>query len=240
MISLWAWVEPSDVAEYAASLVLPAYMSHLGLAPFTFASQLPHRDGREPLVLTYVGDGRLEELRLEPKEHALGLIRLVAPGIVVSRVQLPQDDASWFWNAAEGSGGRMRVYFAPTAAALGLRSAEAPADRAYVSVSRGHVFLGRGAIEEYLRAWLGHLGLNADGLQVELGTPSGAVDLSAGPIGGQMLLDDVTIEDLLRFARLDTILAQLGEFVALSAAPDADHSAAVVPEGIRIPLRDIA
>jgi len=240
MISLWAWVEPSDVAEYAASLVLPVYMSHLGLAPFTFASQAPHRDGREPLVLTYVGEGRLEEFRLDPKEHALGLIRLVAPQIVVARVQLPQDDASWFWNAPEGSGARMRVYFAPTAAALGLRSSKAPADRAYVSVSRGHVFLGRGVIEEYLRAWLGHLGLSADGFQVELVTPSGAVELSAGPIGGQMLLDDVTIEDLLRFACLDTVLAQLGEFVALSAEPDTARRAAITPEGISIPLTDIA
>lgn len=94
MISLWAWVGPSDVEAYAASLLLPAYMSHLGLAPFTFASQAPPRDGREPLVLTYVGDGRLEELPLEPKEHALGLIRLVAPGVDVARVQLPRDDAS--------------------------------------------------------------------------------------------------------------------------------------------------
>jgi len=130
----------------------------------------------------------------------------------------------------------MRVYFAPTTAALGLRSADAPAERAYVSVSRGHVFLGRSVIEDYLRAWLGRLGLNGDALQVELGTASGAVEVSAGPIGGQMLLDDVTIEDLLRFARLDAILAQLGEFVALSADPHAGHGAAIVPEGIRVPL----
>jgi hypothetical protein len=86
MISLWAWVEPSDVAAYAASLLLPAYVSHLRLAPLTFASQAPNRDGREPLVLTYVGEGRLEEYRLDPKEHALGLIRLVAPGVVDARV----------------------------------------------------------------------------------------------------------------------------------------------------------
>lgn len=236
MISLWAWVGPSDVAAYAASLLLPAYMSHLGLAPFTFASQAPPRDGREPLVLTYVGDGRLEDLPLEPKEHALGLIRRVAPGVDIARVQLPQDDASWFWSAAEGDGGRMRVYFAPTAAALGLRSADPPAERAYVSVSRGHVFLGRTVIEEHVRAWLAHLGLDADGFQLELGASSGATEWSAGPIAGQMLLDDVTIEDLLRFAGLDKILAEVRGFAALSADPNAASGASLDPQGIRISL----
>jgi len=161
---------------------------------------------------------------------------LVAPGGDVARLQLPRDDASWFWSAAEGSGGRMRVYFAPTAAALGLRSAESPGDRACVSVSRGHVFLGRTVIEEYVRAWMAHLGLDADGFQLELGASSGATEWSAGPIAGQMLLDDVTIEDLLRFVGLDKILAEVRDFAALSADPNAAGGVSLDPEGIRISL----
>jgi hypothetical protein len=235
MISLWAWVEPSDVEAYAASLLLPDYMSHLHLAPVAFASQAPHRDGREPLVLTYVGEGRLEEFRLEPEEHALGLLRPPAPGVIDSRVQLPRDDASWSWSGSEGCGEKMRVCFAPTTAALGVRSRKAPSDQAYLSVSRGHVFVGRALVEDYLRAWLEHLGLRADAVEVALVTPSGAVELSAGAIGGQMLLDDVTIRDLLGFARLDAVLSQLGEFAVL-ASPDASIAAATSPEGVYISL----
>ncbi len=36
MIAFWAWLEPSDVEAYAASLLLPPCLAHLKLAPFTF------------------------------------------------------------------------------------------------------------------------------------------------------------------------------------------------------------
>jgi hypothetical protein len=236
MIAFWAWIEPSDVEAYAASLLLPPHLGHLQLAPFTFSSQAPNRDGREPLVLTYVAEGRLEEYSLDPRAHALPMIQLVAPAIVASRVQLPRDDASWFWSDAADNGGTMRIYFAPTAAALGIPSQRIEVGESYVSVSRGHIRIGRVAAEHYLRARLRHLGLDDGSLQVEMGAPCDGVEFRAGAIGGQMLLDEVAIQDLLCFTRLEKILAALGEYAVSGIDSVPSDSGGVAPNGITIPL----
>lgn len=110
MICLWVVARVSDVVAYAAMLLLPAYLAHLELAPFEILRQSPVRDGREPLVLAYLGEGRLEQFALDPHDHALGLIQFLAPGIDTSRVQLPQDDAAWLWPAPD-DGRSLRVHF---------------------------------------------------------------------------------------------------------------------------------
>ncbi len=61
MLSLWAMLSERDVEAYAAGLVLPAYLAHLSLSPVRFAAQARNSDGREPLVLVYVGEGRVED-----------------------------------------------------------------------------------------------------------------------------------------------------------------------------------
>ena len=81
MISVWAFVGQPDVEAYAGTLILPPYLSHLHLGAFEFSGQAENRDGREPLRLTYLGDGRLEEYPLFPEDHALAMICLVCPGI---------------------------------------------------------------------------------------------------------------------------------------------------------------
>ena len=111
MISLWVVVRESDVEAYAATLLLPSYLAHLQLAPLRLAEQAPVRDGREPLVLTYLGDGRLEHYPLDPRQHALGLIRFLARAST-PRIQLPQDDAAWLWPDPTHRLA-MRVYFWP-------------------------------------------------------------------------------------------------------------------------------
>jgi len=216
MISLWALVSERDVEAFADSLVLPVYLAHLRLAPFRFAEQAKNVEGREPLVLCYVGDGRLEEFQLPPEEHALAMIRSVCPGIVASRLQLPRDDARWHW---DDSGGPMRIYFAPTATALGHSGPRPPDQAAYVSVSRQRVFVGRPLVEDYLRAWLRRLGIDDAQARFQFATPFGGVELCAGPIAGQMLLDDVAMaEDLVRFAGLEQPLAEVRDFVRLDLA----------------------
>jgi len=67
MISMWALVSAGDVEAYAGTLVLPRYLAHLRLAALCFAAQAANCDGREPLVLTYVGEGRREEFSLAPE-----------------------------------------------------------------------------------------------------------------------------------------------------------------------------
>jgi hypothetical protein len=236
MLSLWALIDAGAAEGYAATLVLPPYLAHLELKPFSFASQAGNSDGQEPLVLTYTGEGRLEEYRLYPKDHALAMIRFVCPGVVASRVQLPQDDASWHWEPAE-PGAAMRVYFAPTSQALNERIAQAPAEDAYVSVSRRHAFVGRAVAEAYLRAWLLRLGLDDRDVRLDFTAPSAAIEFTAGAVGGQMLLDDETsTRDLLQAAGLDAALAQLGEYVQLQFDAFPHEGFGVLADGIYIQL----
>jgi len=232
MLSLWAIVSERDVEAYAAALVLPSYLAHLSLSPVRFAAQARNSDGREPLVLLYVGEGRVEEYRLHPEDHALAMIRFVCPGIIPTRVQLPRDDASWHW----GEGGerpQMRVYFAPTSQALGAVLGRPIGQEGYVSVSRRQVFLGRPLVEAYVKRWLERLGIEHGEARFDFGTPSSGIEFVAGPVGGQMFVDDsVTTEDLLRFAGLDKIMGPLGELVRLDLDSPAEEGCGVFDDGV--------
>jgi len=236
MIALWVVARDVDVEAYAATLLLPGYLAHLELAPLDISRQSPVRDGREPLMLTYVGEGRLEQFALEPREHALGLIQFLCPGVDTSRTQLPQDDAAWLW-PAPGDGHALRVYFSATAQVL-HRSLDTPVgQQAFVSVSRLTVFVGRGIVESYLRAWLAHLNIAQEGLVASLGRPSGEVEFQAGAVAGQLLVDDpVSAADLLYFAGLDRRLAELAELVELDFSRPAAESCGVREDGVYLRL----
>ena len=217
MISLWALVAESDVEAYCSTLVLPGYLSHLRLEPFRFADQPANCDGREPLTVVYAADGRLEEYRLYPEQHLLPLIRFVCPSIDPARLQLPKDDSSWHWTRSDGSGESMRVFFEPTTRVLGNDETGPPAKASYVSVSRGHVFIDRATVESYIKACLLRLGIESEEAGFDFDTPSGAIDFTAGPIAGQMLLDgDVVAGDLIRFAGLTPAMAHVSNLTQLA------------------------
>ncbi len=238
MLSLWAIVQPNDVARYAATLVLPSYLSHLCLEPVSFADQSSSCDGHESLQLTYRGQGRLEHYRLSPEEHALGLLCQVCPGVDVARVHLPRDDAHWHWSAASDAPASMRIYFAPTAQTLPDKLNGRPAENAYVSVTRGYAFVGRSVVESYLADWLARLGIEAGPIRCDFQPPGGGVEFSGQGIGGQLLLDDETsATDLLRFAGLETALGDVGDFAVL----DLEAGGGCLPgdneEGVYLGLR---
>ncbi len=236
MIFLWANLTEADVAAYAASLVLPAYLSHLQLAPVRFDRQAKSSDGREPLVLTYVGQGRLEEYALLPRDHALPMIGLVCPGIALSQIRVPEDDAHWVWNA-DCDGSPMRIYFAPARPLSGPAASPAEDQQAYVSVSRGHVFVARPLVEAYLQAWLQQLGIRETVARFDFPTPSGEVEFLAGKVGGQLTLDGLEqAQDLARFAGLGPALGEIREF----AEPDLDAGdqtrCGIFEDGVYFPL----
>jgi hypothetical protein len=237
MLFLWANLTEADVEAYAASLVLPGYLSHLQLAPVDFHRQPKNSDGREPLVLTYVGQGRLEDYPLFPCDHALPMILSACAGIVASRIRVPEDDAHWVWNA-NCDGSPMRIYFAPARPLLGPAVAPASDPRAYVSVSRGHVFIARPAVEAYVQAWLQRLGIRETATRFDFPTPSGEVEFLAGSVGGQLTLDGLEqAQDLAQFAGLGPALGEIREF----AKPDLDASdqarCGIFEDGVYFPLR---
>jgi hypothetical protein len=244
MISLWAFVREADVEAYAATLLLPSYLSHLCFGPFKFSAQGENCDGQEPLRITLLGEGRLEEFALQRTEHALAMIRFVCPGIDASRIQLPRDDASWHWTTAADSPGSgppaesMRIYFAPTTRTLRGVDPLPPCADAYVSVSRGHVFIGRAVVESYIQAWLKSLGIQEQVTQVDFATPSAGIEFLAGAIGGQLFLSDQVIaEDLMHFARLDKALARLGHSAQLDLETASEDHSGVFADGVYIGLR---
>lgn len=238
MISMWAMVTEQDLEAYAGTLILPPYLSHLRLGPFRFSDQAANADGREPLRITYLGEGRLEEFTLGLREHALAMIRFVCPGIDASRIQLPQDDAGWTWTTAGDAPHPMRIYFAPTAQALNAAAGRpAREEAAYVSVSRGHVFIAPSVVESYLRAWLDRLRIGHEIASLDFGTPSGGIEFVAGAVGGEMLLDDDTAaRDLVRFAGLDAALAEVSNFVELDLDSAAAGHCGVLEDGVYLLL----
>ncbi len=241
MISLWALLGEADVEAYAATLVLPRYLSHLCLRPFSFKEQSENSDGQEPLRLTYCGDGRLEEFLLRPRDHVLETIRFACPRIETSRIRLPQDDAKWFWNRAADPPEPMRVYFEPTTRSLHASAPSPPSSEAYVSVSRRHVFVGRPVVESYLAAWLESLGIDDAEVRFEFETPSGGVELSTGAVGGQMFLsDDVVAEELIRFAGLNRALTHVSDWVRLDLDSDRQDKCGIYEDGVYIRLSERA
>ncbi len=169
------------------------------------------------------------------------MIQFVCPGVVTSRIRLPQDDASWHWAPGGELGRTMRVYFETAARTLRERLGHPVGQDAYVSVSRHHAFLGRPVVEAYLRAWLRRLGLDDSGATFDFGGPSAAIELSAGPVAGQLLLDDEAgTDDLLQFAGLDGVLAELGHFVRLDPEEPPQDGSGVFADGVYIQLACLA
>lgn len=237
MISLWACLNETDIADYASSLVLPDYLAHLQLAPFDFGQQQPCLDGQEPLRLTYRGDGRLEEYVLCPKDHALGMVSAVCPHIESSKIRLPQDDARWHWDSAETASPRLRVYFEPATRRLYPASAPGAFQDSYVSVTREQAFVGRSAVEAYLNAWLERLGLADSPAEFTFDTATGGIQFVAGAAAGQMYLADQTVaEELIRFAGIEPALAEVGRWVKLDLDRAVQESPVVRDDGICIQL----
>ncbi len=239
MLSLWAALDERDVEAYVGTLILPSYLAHLRLEPFSWPAQPSSRDGREALKLTYSGQGRLEELALEPGDHVLAMIRSVCPGVETSRLHLPRDDAAWHWPAAGAATGqcRLRVYFAPAAQALGQSGPAPPPESAYVSVTRQHVFIGRALIERYVEAWLRWLGIAESPTDFDLATPDGGVGFHGQHVGGCLLLDDdAMVEDLVRFAGLQPALAELRHEVRVAGQPQRQRPDHLGPDGVHFHL----
>lgn len=174
MIDFWARLDESDVEKYAKTLILPEYMSHLNLRPFSLSEQRESASGREPLTLLYVGDGRLEELELRPERDALPLIASLDLGVDVAKIRLPNSGACWTWSdygpshpffaepfesetndvsatSDKASPRCLRVYFEPRKTNFS-QTLTFDAQDAYVSVSRREIFFSWRVLEAYLEA----------------------------------------------------------------------------------------
>ncbi len=177
MLSFWANIDESDIEAFAGTLLLPPYMSHLSLAPFQFVNQPPNFDGRQPLVLTYIAEGRVEELPISPKKHALALLHYSLPSLAADSVKLPGREAIWNWASPPPPGNfsshtlnvpparkppgdfKCRIFFEPVRKSLNPdRTAPVFSPfQTYVSVSRRELFIGMQVFSAYFQAWIAQL-----------------------------------------------------------------------------------
>lgn len=224
MLSFWATVTEKEVENYARTLLLPDYMSHLVMDSFHFADQPFNQGGQEPLVITYSGDGRLEEIHLRPGEHAIRILANLKPPLLPGRIELPRD-AVWSWSR-ENSGVEcptgssipvMRVYFSPHPACLEEESAcPFPARDAYVSVSRGEIFLSKKVLVAYLGRQCDRVSTTEEEELPHLIPIAGGYRFQQGVIGGELLVaPDRVLDDLLFFARLKRSLGYLADSVSI-------------------------
>ncbi|MGL6227470.1 MAG: hypothetical protein ACRC10_12695 [Thermoguttaceae bacterium] len=263
MLSFWAYIDESDIEAFAGTLLLPRYMSHLSLAPFHFGNQYPNSDGRVPLILTYIGEGRVEEMSLEPEQHALDLLHYAIPALKRGMVQLPGQEAVWNWTLNGSKNQRhldshagLHVYFEPivkTLPSLSPESSTFSPFQTYVSVSRKELFLGSQVFSAYFQAWINlltnHLMLEntaseniplsfiqSESLTLDC-TPNGFT-FSTSKMGGELLLENDTVfVDLLRFAGLKEPLNAIADFVV----PDLDSPETQIGEvGVLMKLAEKA
>ncbi len=243
MLTFWGDIEETDISAYAATLILPAYMSHLQLSPFRFTDQTRGSTGEQPLTLTYTGPGRLEQYELSARDHALDLLCRTCPGLSREGIELPQQGAIWSWppisgkkasqdtpvvitrddhtaDAQEEAAVTMRLFFRPVVATLGVISPGGfPPENAYLSVSRKEIFMHINVITEYFLAWLDRLGTpeESENLRCRATACGFCVTTPYLTIEATIAPNEV-FQDMLRFAGLSRWFDELGDTIA----PDLD------------------
>ncbi len=240
MLSFWANIEESEIEAFAGTLILPTYMSHLSLAPFQLANQPHNADGKQPFILTYVGDGRVEQLAVDPHKHALDLLRFVFPTLDREALRIPVGHPIWIWSNSATSGENLRLFFEPIRQTL-----DAAPDphrfspfQTYVSVSRKELFIGMQIITEYFQAWIRSLTNDPeDGTNLTLERTATGIGFSTSKLGGELLVEnDAVFQDILRFSGLKTPLAE----IAPLALPDLDSPETQIGEaGILFRLKPV-
>lgn len=265
MLTFWGNIEEIDISAYAATLILPSYMSHLQLSPFRFAAQRSANTGEQPLTLTYTGPGRIEQFDLSPLEHAMDLLCHTCPGLHRDRVQLPKQGAIWSWppasekktsnnlpvvitpgdDASAESNANMRLFFRPVVDTLAesiigddaeIKTQSFPPEKAYLSVSRSEIFLHIDVVTAYFRTWLAYLGVPDDTNAMSCrATVCGFLAESPYLTIEATITPNQLFQDLLRFAGLSRWFDELGNDIA----PDLDADDTTMTDcGLRVPLKN--
>ncbi len=228
MLTFWALLEESDVEAFVGTLFLPSYMSYLRRAPLRFSEQPPNIDGRQPLTITYLGEGRIEEFAVYPEKHAFELLRSVCPRLDLNSVRISSQESIWNWSVENRLEIKptsaelpqpflMRLYFEPNNDSLAVDFPPRFDPRScHISVSRRELLIGRSVLQAYCAAWIERLEGTECRTLPKLQTLSGGVVFQGERIGGEFLLeDDGPFRDLLRFTGLERALKDVAELVSL-------------------------
>ncbi|MGL4594589.1 MAG: hypothetical protein ACRCUY_07670 [Thermoguttaceae bacterium] len=263
MLTFWGTLSELDIDKYASILILPSYMSHLRRVPFQFDLSQANQNGHEPIVITYQGEGRIEEIRLSPKKHASALLCSICPALQLEQIQIEpcESKAMWQWSRDFGqeqisfrsvpsqlhessmkhlfSPIMMRIYFEPISPEQKSETSHNfKPEIGYVSVSKRELFIGTELIQHYFAAWLEQLTGKSDSSLDPLPhvePVSGGFRFISNQFGGELLLhENATFKNLLHFAKLDQSLRQVAEIVRI---PFDSNDVKIDGDGIRFRLQ---
>lgn len=245
MFSFRAFITERDITAYTNTLLMPSYMSYLCRDPLDPKQQSPNVNGREAIRLFYSGEGRLEEVLLDPDTHALAILTSLAHKINPEKIVLPSD-AVWTWGREKNSDDDhsfvIHLYFKPKEELLNDESEQifSPRD-AYASVSLRKLFISNEVIKKYILQRIRMI-LTADSplladpaFENNINTPKNSASDSSSKetfdfiravdgyrfqfhnLAGELIFDSVdTIRDIIRFARVERSLGYISDFVSIN------------------------
>ncbi len=237
MFSFRVFLTERDIAAYTNTLLMPSYMSHLCRETLDIDNQPQNVNGKESLKIYYSGEGRFEEISLDPDNHALAILSSLTCKPDPGKILLPSDSI-WTWSASEkypeDHSFTVNLYFKPKNELLDRESPIIYSPReAYASVSRRELFLGNQVIKKYVLERIRNVLAEDSPLlrdpvflyeKDDVDSLNGFEFSRAGDgyrfrfdnIAGELIFDSIDIvRDLVHFARLDRALQYLSEFVCI-------------------------
>ena len=202
-------IQPEDVTRYMATVIVPGFLRNLRLEPVHFNTHSLNKDGTQALKLIYKAAGRVEELDLDPEEHALPLLREVLPSLALQNVNLVENSTLWTWNDEV-----MQIHFQVQTPPVTIDEM-IPTEEAYLSVSRREIFLSQKLFRRYFACKYAQLGLNfPEHAEVAWNPSVGGILCHAEKVSSQLVFTDTeAIEEILGFAHLTDILPSVESWV---------------------------
>lgn len=236
MFSFRAFITERDISAYTNTLLMPSYMSYLCREPLEAEQQPQNVNGREAIRLLYSGEGRLEEVLLDPDTHAMAILTSLPCKINPDRIVLPSD-AVWTWEKDKTSADRsfvINLYFKPKEDFLDCESEQIFSSRdAYASVSLRRLFIGNEVIRKYILKRIQKIlapdsslladhafdndknaGKNTDEVSFNFVRAVDGYRFQFHGLAGELIFDSADIiRDIVRFARVERSLGYISDIV---------------------------
>ncbi|MDO4584186.1 MAG: hypothetical protein Q4D62_08805 [Planctomycetia bacterium] len=237
MLVFVAEIFSEDVAAYMSTIIVPEYLRNMQLAPVQFQSNdREFGGGQQILKLLYTTHGRVEDYELEAEEHAFPLLLNTFPALRKERICRAGEGSLWTWDS-----GNMRIHFTPRDPLLRQNGPPYDISEVYVSISRGQLFFSYQLLEHYFRRQFQRLGLEwGEGVEVKWDDGLGGILCATERVKVQWILtEEREIEDILHFAQMSSVLADVRPWVLLDFEEWMRNPPQFQTDGILFPLKRV-
>lgn len=235
MLIFVAQINAENVERYMASVMLPPYFHNLKLERISFESQNQGASRCEPLRLRYSLPGRVEDFFLNPREHAIPLLKTAYPKIESRYVRLLDDSPIWRFRKDQ-----MLIYFTSCETCLEPSPEALASTESFISISRHQVYLAISTFRQYVEEMYLQMG-------IELPTDAkicwddsvGGIRYVASPISIQLeISDEKSLNDIMNFANLLALLDQVNPWAGLDFEEIQNNTVQISESGITFPLKE--